>query len=228
MTKLHTIEWGQPGHRVAVLIHGLTSDSGTWTRVGPALAERGYHVVAPDLLGHGQSPRGPYPLEALTDTLADAIPKNADVIIAHSLGGLLAARSIERTSPKRAVYVDPAWAASPPGVEHLFRMTKHATLDDLKRTAPRWSDEGHRTKLAALGRWDPETLAFVPGFPGYEPAAPQIPSLVLLADPSIVIPPERAVRLRERGFTVRTVPAAGHVIHQDDMEGFFEGLRDWI
>lgn len=228
MTKLHTTQWGQPGNRVAVLIHGLTSDAGTWARVGPELAQRGYHVIAPDLLGHGHSPRGDYALEDLTDTLVDAIPKNADVVIAHSLGGLLAARGIDRCAPKRAVYVDPAWAASPPGVEHLFRMAKHATIEDLQRTAPRWSEEGHRTKLAALGRWDPKTLAFVPGFPGYQPSPPQVPSLVLLADPSLVIDPERAVRLRAEGFTVRTVPAAGHVIHQDDFEGFFEGLKDWI
>jgi pimeloyl-ACP methyl ester carboxylesterase len=42
---------------LAVLVHGVTSSSRTWWRVGPALAERGYRVLAVDLRGHGASPR---------------------------------------------------------------------------------------------------------------------------------------------------------------------------
>jgi pimeloyl-ACP methyl ester carboxylesterase len=41
---------------VALLIHGVTSSSRTWWRVGPALAARGYRVLAVDLRGHGASP----------------------------------------------------------------------------------------------------------------------------------------------------------------------------
>ena len=39
-----------------LLVHGLSSYSGTWWRVASELAERGCHVVAPDLRGHGLSP----------------------------------------------------------------------------------------------------------------------------------------------------------------------------
>jgi len=63
------------GHRVAyraagegpviVLVHGITSTSQTWERVMPHLARR-FTVIAPDLLGHGESakPRGDYSLGA--------------------------------------------------------------------------------------------------------------------------------------------------------------------
>ena len=46
-----------------VLIHGIAGSSTTWRAVMPALAEH-YTVIAPDLLGHGQSakPRGDYSL----------------------------------------------------------------------------------------------------------------------------------------------------------------------
>ena len=76
-TQLH-------GHRVAyrqegsgpliVLVHGITSSSATWERVMPALAER-YTVIAPDLLGHGQSakPRGDYSLGAYASGLRDLL-----------------------------------------------------------------------------------------------------------------------------------------------------------
>jgi pimeloyl-ACP methyl ester carboxylesterase len=55
-----------------------------------------------------------------------------------------------------------------------------------------------------------------------------VPSLVLLADPSQLIPPERAEELRRRGFAIRTVAAAGHSIHRDDLQGFMAALDGWV
>src|SRR6266545_3685036 len=57
MTRLYVHEW-DGGDRVALLVHGITADSGSWWRVGPELADRGYHVYAPHLRGHGRSRRG--------------------------------------------------------------------------------------------------------------------------------------------------------------------------
>lgn len=55
--KLNTREWGT-GDRLALLVHGIMSDHRSWRSVGPALAGRGYRVIAVDLRGHGASPRG--------------------------------------------------------------------------------------------------------------------------------------------------------------------------
>ena len=41
MTELRARTWGT-GERVAVLVHGMTTDSGSWWHVGPMLAGRGY------------------------------------------------------------------------------------------------------------------------------------------------------------------------------------------
>jgi pimeloyl-ACP methyl ester carboxylesterase len=58
---LATRAWGDEGagaaRPLALLVHGVTSSSRTWWRVGPALAARGFRVVAVDLRGHGASPR---------------------------------------------------------------------------------------------------------------------------------------------------------------------------
>jgi pimeloyl-ACP methyl ester carboxylesterase len=43
------------GSRVLVLIHGLLMDSRMYTKLAPALAERGHRVIAVDMLGHGAS-----------------------------------------------------------------------------------------------------------------------------------------------------------------------------
>ena len=48
-----------------LLLHGIANSSETWERVAPLLSER-FTVIAPDLLGHGESatPRGDYSLGA--------------------------------------------------------------------------------------------------------------------------------------------------------------------
>ena len=74
-----------------LLIHGLAGSSKTWDAVMPLLAER-YDVIAPDLLGHGESakPSGDYSLGAFASGLRDFlavlnVPRVT--IIGHSFGG---------------------------------------------------------------------------------------------------------------------------------------------
>ncbi len=79
--------WGP----VVLLIHGITGSSLTWQEVIEPLAER-YTVVAPDLLGHGESakPRGDYSLGAYASGLRDllaAIGHDRATVVGHSLGG---------------------------------------------------------------------------------------------------------------------------------------------
>jgi pimeloyl-ACP methyl ester carboxylesterase len=77
---LATRAWGDGADRsrpLAVLVHGVTSSSRTWWRVGPALAERGFRVLAVDLRGHGASPR-PVAGLATADLAADVAETVAD------------------------------------------------------------------------------------------------------------------------------------------------------
>ena len=45
------------GDRVVILAHGLLMNRRMYSRLGPALAERGQRVICVDLLGHGRSDR---------------------------------------------------------------------------------------------------------------------------------------------------------------------------
>src|SRR6266403_1908579 len=89
------------GHRVSyrragwgplvVLIHGIAGSSETWADVIEPLAEH-YTVVAPDLLGHGESakPRGDYSLGAYASGVRDllgALGHERASVVGHSLGG---------------------------------------------------------------------------------------------------------------------------------------------
>jgi pimeloyl-ACP methyl ester carboxylesterase len=76
---------------VVVLVHGLAGSSTTWKHVMPALAES-YTVLAPDLLGHGESakPRGDYSLGAYASGIRDlmvTLGLDRATIVGHSLGG---------------------------------------------------------------------------------------------------------------------------------------------
>jgi pimeloyl-ACP methyl ester carboxylesterase len=74
-----------------ILIHGITSSSSNWGLAAERLAEH-YSLVAPDLLGHGDSakPRGDYSMGAFASGVRDlmvALDIPRATIVGHSLGG---------------------------------------------------------------------------------------------------------------------------------------------
>jgi pimeloyl-ACP methyl ester carboxylesterase len=76
---------------VLLLIHGMAGSSATWRSVLPQLSKR-FRVIAPDLLGHGESakPRGDYSLGACAVWLRDFLDElgiSHATVIGHSLGG---------------------------------------------------------------------------------------------------------------------------------------------
>lgn len=230
--QLHTHTWGE-GDRVALLIHGIMADHRTWRRVGPALAERGYRAIAVDLRGHGVSGRGEYSPETFADDVVETLPAGAELAIGHSLGGLTLANSIARLKPQRAVFSDPAWhldAPEPGFGPEMFARFKAAPKEQIQAMNPRWEEIDVDIELATLAVWDEATAFSLTPLMGTDllPAAPVVPSLVQLADPSFLISPERAAVLEERGFEVRSVAGAGHTIHRDDFDGFMASLEGWI
>lgn len=76
---------------VVLLIHGMAGSSDAWQTVLPELAKH-YRVIAPDLLGHGQSvkPRTDYSLGAFAASLRDLLDElgvSEATVVGHSLGG---------------------------------------------------------------------------------------------------------------------------------------------
>jgi pimeloyl-ACP methyl ester carboxylesterase len=74
-----------------VLIHGMVNSSRHWRAVAERLADR-YTVIAPDLVGHGDSatPRGDYSLGAHATVIRDllsALGIERATFVGHSLGG---------------------------------------------------------------------------------------------------------------------------------------------
>jgi pimeloyl-ACP methyl ester carboxylesterase len=89
------LECGPPDAPAVVLVHGLLSDSGTWTANLEPLGERGVRAIAIDLIGHGESdaPIGLYRLDdyaKLLDGFLSALELKSATICGHSLGGAIA------------------------------------------------------------------------------------------------------------------------------------------
>src|SRR4051794_22163542 len=143
------------GHRVAyrtagesgpvlLLIHGITGNARQWDPVMPLLAQR-YQVIAPDLLGHGQSakPRGDYSLGAYAAGIRDllvALGHRRATVVGHSLGGGIAMQFVYEYPPfaERLVLVNSGGlgrevhlllrAASLPGSEIVLPLLAHARV----------------------------------------------------------------------------------------------------
>ena len=83
------------GGPVILLVHGLLDSSRTWRKLAPVLA-LGHTVIAPDLLGHGES-EGPTGVDyslgghaGMLRDLLDALGHRRVTVVGHSLGGGIA------------------------------------------------------------------------------------------------------------------------------------------
>ena len=93
--KLHYVDWGNADKPLLLLIHGGRDHARNWDWVAREL-RRDYHVIAPDLRGHGDSEwavGGSYAMIDYTLDVAQLL-NPLDVfpitIIGHSLGGSIA------------------------------------------------------------------------------------------------------------------------------------------
>ena len=88
----HDVGYRRGGQgETVLLLHGLAGSSRTWRAVLPELS-RTHDVIAPDLLGHGESakPMGDYSLGAFASGLRDflaALDVPSATIVGHSFGG---------------------------------------------------------------------------------------------------------------------------------------------
>jgi len=95
--KLHYVDWGNAGAPLLVLLHGTRDHARSWDWTAQTLKDR-WHVVAPDLRGHGDSDWSPdgaylYPYYVLDFVeLIDVLGHDEVTVVAHSFGAGIASR----------------------------------------------------------------------------------------------------------------------------------------
>lgn len=231
---LHVHIWGD-GDLSALLLHGQFGDGLMWWEVAPRIAAMGYRVIAPDLPGHGRSPRDP---EATVDTTVDLLETlcpSPDLAIGQSLGGLILVNGATRLRVRRAVYVDvplrmPSGGARNETERLLSEVKAQRTVEWLRRERPHWKDRDCEVEARAAEMFDVATsLSLVGSLRGLTHSPPpDIPSLAILPDPSQYVPPDDVVRLRDLGVEVRTVSGAGHTVWYGYVDDFIHALDGWL
>jgi lipase len=119
--RLHVREWGDPGAPPVVCLHGVQAYGGRFRRLAEERLASRHHVVAPDLRGHGQSPRArPWTLKAHLEDVLE-IAGDPAVWIGHSFGGRLVAELMAAHPDRveRAVLLDPALTVPPDYAQFL-------------------------------------------------------------------------------------------------------------
>jgi pimeloyl-ACP methyl ester carboxylesterase len=233
-----------------VLVHGVTSSSRTWWRVGPALVGQGFQVLAADLRGHGASPRTVAGL-SFADLAADVAETvgddPVDLLVGHSLGALVALELVGRRPgfARRLVVEDPPgstsvdWAALAAGIE---ADTGRAATDpealrrELDAANPTWPPGEAERRVADLADCDGQAVAA--GLRGGVAvdlaallAAADLPTLLLLAEEALGsnltgLDRKAAVEALRDG-TTRVLPA-GHNLHREALDPWLAALDPWL
>ena len=149
----HPVTYHQAGEGpVLVLLHGITSSSRTWRAVMPQLAET-HTVVAPDLLGHGESakPRGDYSLGSYASGVRDllaALGHDRATVVGHSLGGGIAMQ-LSYQFPER---VERLVLVNSGGLgREVNLLLRSATLPGAEYVLPLLCKPGVRSAVGAVG-----------------------------------------------------------------------------
>ena len=136
-----------------VLIHGVAGRAAQWDQTMAQLADQ-HTVIAPDLLGHGESakPRGDYSLGAFASGIRDlliGLDIEGATVVGHSLGGGIAMQFAYQFPERcqRLVLVSSGGlgqdvhpvlrAATLPGSEIVLPLIAHEKLLDLVGLIPR-------------------------------------------------------------------------------------------
>lgn len=94
--------------KTALLLHGLASSSNCWELLKTDLENHGYRVITPDLPGHGLSLKDKelYDLNVLEEKILQNVD-TVDLLVGHSLGGLLATKIRPQLKPQHTILIDP-------------------------------------------------------------------------------------------------------------------------
>ncbi len=238
-----SIQWGDPGDRPLLLIHGVTASARIWWRIGPALAASGRRVVAVDLPGHGETGHwlGHHRFRDNAKDVAAWIHEaglaTRDLqVVGHSWGAMTAAAlPLAGIRPATLVLLDPPAVplalmtemADDPS-EQMYRDMAEA-IAQLTTANPAWPVGDIEAKAEALVQLDIEAVRAVLLDNGdwdggladmAEPAAAGIPIWIVRADPTAggLLPDARlpafaALLGADHVITIRDAPHAPQRTH---------------
>jgi len=145
--RLHYVDYGGAGKPLLVLVHGGRDHARSWDFVAARLLDR-YHVIAPDLRGHGDSAWALGSHYSMPDYLVDLaqllrhVGKTPVTLVGHSLGGAIVLQyagmvpeTVERVVAIEGLGPPPAMLVDRPIEERMGEWI--ATMQKLAARRPR-------------------------------------------------------------------------------------------
>jgi len=206
------------GEKVAVLLHGMGSSSSSWSKLIDDLVLHGYQVYAPDMPGHGLAERDKtlYNLLKWEELLLAHIPQ-ADLLIGHSMGGLLAVRVRSLLKPSRTVLIDPVLRFPTGFLKPIVQFFFSGVMK---------LDLFSKNEIARLNQknWDPYSVRMIESPKGLV----ALDSSVLVVRPSnSFVAPLSRLKIAH-GVNILTFKRADHNLHMGKFyEQFFAALKDF-
>lgn len=144
--RLHYVDYGAEGKPLLVLVHGGRDHARSWDFVAEGLS-KGYHVIAPDLRGHGDSGWAVGSQYSMPEYVLDLVQllRHLDsqtvILVGHSLGGAVALHyaglypgSVERVVAIEGLGPPPAMIVDTPIEERMRDWV--ATMQNLATRKP--------------------------------------------------------------------------------------------
>ena len=218
-----------------LLIHGMSSSSRTWWRVGPELEARGWEVGTVDLAGHGGRSIGAVrSVAALAEDVAAQHAEGPTLVVGHSLGAIVALELVAAmpTYARGLLLEDPPALSArrdtgdvPGDSWHEVmraRADPHSAIEAILAGHPSWSRRDARSMLEGRLMTDPQVARLSPSdltwnLPALVTASPvPVALMATMGRESALLDPDRSELLRllppER---VTEIPGSHHV-HLDE------------
>lgn len=215
--------WGDGDSRV-LLIHGICGSGGTWWEIAAGIPDA--TVVAPDLRGHGESPRA---ADYSAAGFAEDLGTGWDLVIGHSLGGLIAVHANVRDPhfAKRLILLDPVLDLDDfDGVTraNVEEAVNPPTAAEIANANPNWHPEHARLKALAARQADPHAVerTMHDNAPwAHSPLANALTVPTLIFAGPMCSP---VVGAGNPHVETRSVPGTGHSLHRDRPELVLESI----
>lgn len=244
--RLTVHEFGDPAGPALVLVHGLTEAGTAW----PDAVERWqahWHIVAPDLRGHGSSPRFlQHELVNAMDVLSDdllglLLQVGPSIVIGHSLGGRVALGAALRAPEQVTALVleDPAitdWDRAPDDfVAEQERLLDAYAVDDgahqraLLRRDSSWSD----AEIDACAHCKPQVdRGLVRDL--HMGWIDRVQALDALAVPTLLVAPRGSPLMPDPGHItnpsvrIEIIDDAGHCVRRDNAAAYHRAVDPFL
>ncbi|WP_139350163.1 alpha/beta hydrolase [Rhodanobacter sp. C03] len=258
--QLFLRDWPKAKARAAVLIvHGLGEHSGRYQRLAEWFNQRGYAVRSYDQRGHGQTPGQRGALRHADDLLEDlatvyhdyanGLP-HAPLLLGHSMGGLVAARTVldGRVTPPALVLSSPALRSwEPAWLVRLARVLNRVAPRLPLRSSLKFHKLSHDPQVALAYHADPlRTGSITPRLADFifqsgatciaDAASLSVPTLLLVADSDELVDPSGSrafakVAVPTRQLTTRYFSTLYHELFNEAEPGRSQVLMqlgDWL